>query len=133
MHPNDQVSNQHDVVSRVHGWISGVSVPQLPNSRGTLLHHVTPTRVRPVGRNRECQIRAAVIREHSHQPLPADQTSAQMVVGLLRDVLHQCVKNPKLLPRRHQAKGQRDHTGGLRTVVIQPFLLIEELPIESLF
>ena len=58
--PDYQVAQQHDVVTRVHGRIGRVAVPELPDRRRTLLDHVSPARVVAVGGQAEGDVGPAV-------------------------------------------------------------------------
>ena len=47
--PDDEVAEEHDVVAGVHGGVSCVAVPQLPDGCGIFFHHIAPAGVGGVG------------------------------------------------------------------------------------
>ena len=72
--PDDEVAKKHDVVAGVHGGVTRVAVPKLPNSRGTVLHHIAPTGVGSIGGHPQGNVAAAVIGEGTHEVLDAYDT-----------------------------------------------------------
>ena len=117
-------------------FIAGSAVSPFHSSQmvvAPLLDHVAPARDSPSAWRSARPGRAAVVGEHAHQLLPADQTGPHVRLDSTSILRPGCSNSRGALLGRCQAKGKRQEAGGLRAVVVDAPARLEEPLVESGF
>src|SRR5208337_4249380 len=123
--PSDKVAHQHQMVTRIHGRIGCIAIPKFPDRGGAFAAHVAPTRVRLLGGDLISDIRAAVVGEHLHEPLAADQPGSDVPLVLLLNLPDQRFGDSLPVLFRNHAEGQRKDAGRLGAIAVSAGRLIE--------
>ena len=120
------------MVAGVHRRIGGVAVPKLPDCRGTVFRHVTPTWIGLVRGDLKGKVRSAELGESAHQNHHSDDSTAHMAVTVHLGLVHDVLEHITLTPVRNHSEIKRKQVGGHGVVAVEAFLSVEILRVERL-
>ena len=125
--PREQIAQQHHMIATIHLGRGLVAVPQLPDGRGSVFRHIAPRRVGLGGCQTIGYISEPVVRQSSHQPRNANDTTRDVVLVLDADVLYDLTDNVLLAILRHNAKGHGQYVCRNGVVAIEHAVRIEHM------
>ena len=131
--PYQQVAEHHHVVLRIHIGCGRIEIPELPDRRGAMRYHITPTRVGLFEGDAEREIRTADARKRFHQPLGADDARTQVAPILHLDEVADVSGHAGQFFRRHHSERYRQQVGCEFPIVVITVLGTVEPAVESVF
>ena len=109
--PDEQVAQQHHVVTGIHGRVGRVAVPKLPDGGGIVLRHVAPAGVSRLSSHLVGQVNPSVGGQRAHEPLYTHYAGTDVTRIFTGNTAHQVVYHPLFSVVGYHIESQRQYIG----------------------